>query len=446
MIGALFGDIVGSIYEWDNIKTKDFELYQKEMFFTDDSVMTLAIAKALMDYKKTGKDLSALTIGYMRNIGIRYPDAGYGGRFMMWLLQPNPQPYNSWGNGSAMRVSACGWVANSVEEAKELSRAVTAVTHNHPEGIKGAEATAVAIYMARQHSSKEEIKKEMQKYYPLQETLEEIRPDYQFNESCQGTVPQAIQAFLEAESFEDAIRNAISLGGDSDTLAAITGSIAEAYFGVGQKQIDFVMSKLDDTLGTICEEFSSIFGVKKTSGDLVSKAIIFATKAHSGQSRKGTNLPYIVHPLSVMRKLIDMGADTNLVCAGVLHDVLEDTEVRYEELVEQFNKDIADLVNSHTDDKTLPWPEQKAKALEELGKSNQRVQMLILGDKMDNLAGMLLKKDEPGFWDLFQYPREMQKWYYTESVKKFSLLLNCDDPKVRKAAEAYAVMVKKTFA
>lgn len=259
MIGALFGDIVGSIFEWDNTKRKDFELYQKKMFFTDDSLMTLAVAKALMEHKDTGKDLSTLTVHYMQELGQRYPDAGYGGNFESWIYDENPQPYNSWGNGSAMRVSACGWVANSVEEAKQLSLAVTAVTHNHPEGIKGAEATAVAIYMARQHQSKEEIKKAMQKYYPLQKTLDEIRPEYEYDVSCQGTVPQAIQAFLEAESFDDAIRNAISLGGDSDTLAAITGSIAEAYFGVEQKQIDFVMSKLDDYLGSICKEFSNRF-------------------------------------------------------------------------------------------------------------------------------------------------------------------------------------------
>lgn len=260
MIGALFGDIVGSIFEWDNRKSKQFDLYQKKMFFTDDSVMTLAIAKALMEHRDTGKDLGVLTIQNMQDLGRRYPDAGYGGNFELWIYDENPQPYNSWGNGSAMRVSACGWVAETVEEAKELSRAVTVVTHNHPEGIKGAEATAVAIYMARQHCSKAEIKAAMQKYYPLQKTLAEIRPEYEYDVSCQGTVPQAIQAFLEAEDFEDAIRNAISLGGDSDTLAAICGSMAEAYFGVEQKQIDFVMGKLDKFLGDICEEFGKKYG------------------------------------------------------------------------------------------------------------------------------------------------------------------------------------------
>lgn len=256
MIGAIFGDVVGSIYEWDNIKTKDFELCQPKMFFTDDTVMTLAVAKALMEYKAGKGMLQDLTVKNMQELGRRYPDAGYGARFDGWIYSANPRPYNSWGNGSAMRVSACGWVGESLDEVKKLSYEVTVVTHDHPEGLKGAEAVAVAIFMARTGKTKDEIKKEMQKYYRLDKCLDEIRPTYRFNESCQETVPQAIQAFLEAEDFEDAIRNAISLGGDSDTLAAITGSIAEAYCGVKQEHREFVKSKLDDRLRNICEEFA----------------------------------------------------------------------------------------------------------------------------------------------------------------------------------------------
>lgn len=255
MIGAIFGDIVGSIYEWDNIKTKDFELYQPKMFFTDDTVMTLAVAKALMEYVAGKGKLSDLTVKNMQELGRLYPDAGYGARFDGWIYSANPKPYNSWGNGSAMRVSACGWIGKNLDEVKKLSYEVTAVTHNHLEGVKGAEAVAVAIFMARIGKTKDEIKKEMQKYYTLDKCLDEIRPTYEFNESCQDTVPQAIQAFLEAEDFEDAIRNAISLGGDSDTLAAITGSIAEAYYGVKQEYSEFVKRKLDDRLRNICEEF-----------------------------------------------------------------------------------------------------------------------------------------------------------------------------------------------
>lgn len=256
MIGAIFGDVVGSIYEWDNIKTKDFELCQPKMFFTDDTVMTLAVAKALMEYVAGNGKLQDLTVKNMQELGRRYPDAGYGARFEGWIYSGNPQPYNSWGNGAAMRVSACGWIGKNLDEVKKLSYEVTVVTHDHSEGLKGAEAVAVAIFMARMGNTKDEIKEEMQKYYRLDKCLEEIRPTYEFNESCQDTVPQAIQAFLEAKDFEDAIRNAISLGGDSDTLAAITGSIAEAYYGVKQEYLEFVKSKLDDRLRNICEEFA----------------------------------------------------------------------------------------------------------------------------------------------------------------------------------------------
>ena len=191
----------------------------------------------------------------MQYLGRKYPNAGYGNRFNDWIYSDNPQPYSSWGNGSAMRVSSCGWVGKNLDEVKLLSCEVTAVTHNHPEGLKGAEAVAVAIFMARTGTTKDEIKKKMQEYYALDKRLDEIRPTYEFNESCQDTVPQAIQAFLEAEDFEDAIRNAISLGGDSDTIAAITGSIAEAFYGVNKKQTDFVILKLDDDLRVIHQAF-----------------------------------------------------------------------------------------------------------------------------------------------------------------------------------------------
>ena len=201
--------------------------------FTDDSVMTLAIAAALMDRRKEGGDLKTYAISRMQEFGLRYPDAGYGGRFWGWIRAKNPHPYNSWGNGSAMRVSACGWAARTLDEVKELSRAVTEVTHNHPEGIKGAEATAVAVYLALAGKTIDEIREVIDReYYPMNFTLDEIRPGYSFDVSCQGSVPQALEAFFESTSFEDAIRNAISIGGDSDTIGAITGAVAGAYYGV----------------------------------------------------------------------------------------------------------------------------------------------------------------------------------------------------------------------
>lgn len=236
MLGAIIGDIVGSRFEWHNCKSKDFKLFTRQCSPTDDSIMTLAIAKAIMESKPDYSDLGDRAVKCMREVGQPYPRCGYGGNFFFWMYSENPTPYNSFGNGAAMRVSPCGFAANSIEEVKMLSKAVTEVTHNHPEGIKGAEATAVAIYMARTGSTMDEIKEVIDRqYYPMNFTLDEIRDAYLFNETCQGTVPQALMAFFESVDFEDAIRNAISIGGDSDTIAAITGGIAEAYYGVPDK-------------------------------------------------------------------------------------------------------------------------------------------------------------------------------------------------------------------
>lgn len=256
MIGAIIGDIVGSRFEWNNIKSKDFDLFTAGCFFTDDSVMTIAVADALIRAKSNLEILSEYAVESMQLIGRPFPDCGYGGSFYHWMYSDNPKPYGSYGNGAAMRVSACGFAAKSLEEAKALSKAVTEVTHNHPEGIKGAEATAVAIYLARSGYSIEEIQQHIStKYYPMDFTLDEIRDTYEFNETCQDTVPQALKAFFESLDFEDAIRNAISIGGDSDTLAAITGGIAEAYYGVPQDIKDKALNYLDEDLLQIVNRF-----------------------------------------------------------------------------------------------------------------------------------------------------------------------------------------------
>ncbi|MBO4554786.1 MAG: ADP-ribosylglycohydrolase family protein [Clostridia bacterium] len=258
MIGAIVGDIVGSRFEFHNYRAKDFELFTDKCCFTDDSVMTLAVAKALMDCKSDFSDLSEQAVKCMQEVGRPYPYCGYGGRFRWWMYSDEPKPYRSYGNGAAMRVSAVGWVARSVEEAKELSRQVTAVTHDHPEGLKGAEATAVAILLARQGKSKEEIKRYVEdKYYKLNFTIDQIRPIYRFNETCQDTVPQALEAFFESNDFEDAIRIAVSVGGDSDTLAAITGSVAEAYYGIPESIRARAISFLDDRLKKILLDFEA---------------------------------------------------------------------------------------------------------------------------------------------------------------------------------------------
>lgn len=233
MVGAIIGDIAGSRFEWENHKSKDFDFFHAKDSFTDDTVLTLAIAEAILQTKPDHSDLSELTAESMRKYGHRHTSAGYGGLFRRWLLSSHPEPYNSFGNGSAMRVSACGWAAQSLEEALNLAETVSAVTHDHPEGIKGAQAIAAAIYLARTGADKAEIRRYIQKnFYPVNFTLDEIRPAYGFDATCQGSVPQALEAFFEAVSFEDAIRNAISLGGDSDTIAAMAGSVAEAYYGV----------------------------------------------------------------------------------------------------------------------------------------------------------------------------------------------------------------------
>ena len=259
-LGAIVGDIVGSVYEWDNIKTKEFLLFSSKCFPTDDSIMTLAIAKALLECNGSYVKLSQKAIDNMRLLGALYPHAGYGGRFSSWLKALETKPYNSFGNGSAMRVSAVAYVADSIEQVKELSYKVTAVTHNHIEGIKGAEATAVAVYMALQGSSMQEIKDiVIQDYYPMDFTLDEIRDTYRFNETCQNTVPQALEAFFESTGFEDAIRNAISIGGDSDTLAAITGAVAGAYYGVPEEIKIRALSFLDNRQKDIYISFVNNF-------------------------------------------------------------------------------------------------------------------------------------------------------------------------------------------
>lgn len=272
MIGAIIGDIVGSRFEWNNIKSKDFEFLTYKCFPTDDSIMTLALAQAVLVSKPDHSDLSKNAVECMQSVGRNYPDCGYGGGFRKWMFSDDPKPYNSYGNGAAMRVSAAGFAANSIEDAKELSRKITEVTHNHPEGIKGAEATAVAIYMAKTGSSLLEIRDYIDKnYYPMNFTLDGIRATYKFNETCQDTVPQALMAFFESTDFEDAIRNAISIGGDSDTLAAICGGVAEAYYGVPAEIRKHALTFLDQQLLKILTAFENKFPpvMEKKVGDVV---------------------------------------------------------------------------------------------------------------------------------------------------------------------------------
>ena len=261
MYGAILGDIIGSPYEFDRSpKKKEFPLFIPLSRYTDDSAMTIAVAEALLD--TLGESRTArrnAVIRSMQKWGRRYPHAGYGGRFYDWLYTRDPQPYNSWGNGSAMRVSSAGWLFDTLEETRQAANDTAIVTHNHPEGLKGAEATASVIWAARNGWSKEKIRKYVEKeFYPLNRTCDEIRPAYHFDVSCQGTVPQAITAFLEGSSFEDVIRTAVSLGGDCDTLTCIAGGMAEAMYGVPEELKETCRLLLEPDMVKVLDRFQEM--------------------------------------------------------------------------------------------------------------------------------------------------------------------------------------------
>lgn len=255
MLGAVAGDIIGSRFEWHNHKSKKFDLFAADSRFTDDSVLTVALADSLL----SGVHFAAKLKEYFW----RYPHAGYGGRFMRWAGSDCSDPYNSFGNGSAMRVSPVGWYFNDLSTVLSESRHSAAVTHDHPEGIKGAQATAAAIFLARIGENKADIRDFIVERfgYRFDFTLDDIRPYYQFDVTCQGSVPQALQAFFEAHDFEDAIRNAVSIGGDSDTIACITGGIAEAFYGEVPAAISKeVFARLDPPMTTVVQKFMQAVG------------------------------------------------------------------------------------------------------------------------------------------------------------------------------------------
>jgi ADP-ribosylglycohydrolase len=256
VIGALAGDIIGSAYEFGRTKSKDFPLFGPESGFTDDSVMTVAIAQAVLtdgDYRKAALEF-----------GRRYPNAGYGGLFMGWLRAKDPKPYNSYGNGSAMRVSPIGFAFDTIEETLSEAERSAEFTHNHPEGIKGAQATALAIFLARTEWDMDLVRSEVAARfgYDLTRTVETIRPGFVHDESCQRTVPEAIISFLDSNSYEDAVRNAVSLGGDSDTLACIAGGISEAYYGPPPREIRTKVKEILPTdLWSVAEQFCTMYGL-----------------------------------------------------------------------------------------------------------------------------------------------------------------------------------------
>lgn len=250
MLGAIVGDIIGSPYELGSGKWKGFKLFVPGCRPTDDSIMTIAVGCACAEADCDNEyEFKRILVEKMRQIGRQYPDCGYGDMFFRWLMDDDGQPYGSCGNGSAMRVSPVAWVAKTLQDAERLAKWSAEVTHNHPDGIRGAQAVAAAVYLARTGAGKEEIRRYIQEnYYDLDFTVEEIRPGYRYNMTCEGSVPQAIVCFLDARDFEDAIRNAVSLGGDGDTQAAIAGAIAEACFGIPEDILEEALSRLDDNL------------------------------------------------------------------------------------------------------------------------------------------------------------------------------------------------------
>mgnify|MGYP000851402737 CR=1 FL=1 len=278
MYGAILGDIIGSPYESDRgEKIKAFPLFIETSRFTDDTVMTVAVADALLYAGKDAEEekICAAVVSSMQHWGGKYPNAGYGGKFREWLKEKMPKPYGSFGNGSAMRVSSVGWLYSSIERTREVARWTAEVTHNHSEGIKGAESVASAIYLARTGESKATIKKYIEEEfgYHLSRTLKEIRPAYQMDVTCQGSVPEAIISFLESTDFEDAVRNAVSIGGDTDTTACIAGSIAEAYYGLTptleEECFERIPEKMKSTTGVFMSRIGGQIRLNRHRGFVV---------------------------------------------------------------------------------------------------------------------------------------------------------------------------------
>ena len=314
MYGAILGDMIGAPYEFDQgDKTKNFELFDKRKWvrYTDDSVMTLAIANAIMNAGAAAneKTMKQEFVLQMQNFGNRYAQGEYGGRFAGWLRSSNPQPYGSYGNGSAMRVSAIGWAFNTIERTREVARWSAEVTHNHPEGIKGAESVASAIFLLRNGKSKDEVKQYIidEFGYDLSRTCDEIRPEYHHVESCQETVPEAITAFLEGTDFEDVIRTAVSLGGDCDTLTCIAGSLAEAFYGVPDDMKAECDNRLPDELLDILKKFF-VFRVENNE-DLVNAFInamsmenLAVVAPHKSKYYERYNIDWLINEVKAGKK------------------------------------------------------------------------------------------------------------------------------------------------
>ena len=323
MLGSIIGDIIGSRFEINPITSKSFNLFDNACRFTDDTVLTIAIADALL----AKKDYKAKVLDY----GLKYHNKGYGPGFIRWVDSKGKTQGHSYGNGSAMRIAAVGFYFETKEKVVEQAKKAVEMTHNHPEGIKGAQAIAFAIFLARNGYSKEEIKFEISNKfeYKFEQSISEIKENYTFSIICQDTVPQALTCFFESTDYEDAIRNAVSLGGDADTLACIAGGVSEAFYGGVPLSIKTqARTFLPSEFLTVIDKFTSIIETRDLQKNkLLASAISLAEKHHKGQTDKG-GAPYINH----VKRVMESGKTTDEKIVGVLHDIVEDTNITYEDL------------------------------------------------------------------------------------------------------------------
>lgn len=403
MLGAIIGDIVGSPYEFDNIKTDDFPLFGDKNRFTDDTVMTAAVFMGILNGLKEERKTAKTIESYMALYGNYYPDAGYGKRFSEWLNDRFRKPYESYGNGSAMRVSSVAWAFESIEAVEKFAEVSAAVTHNHPEGIKGAKAVAAAIFFARKGKDREFIKNYITvKYgYDLNHTIDEIRPNYTYDVSCRGSVPVAIIAALEAESFEDALRKAVSVGGDSDTIAAMAASVAEGFFGVPEDIKEKALTYFDDRLKDCLDKFDKMVEKNKEDEERFERACAFAAKKHKGQKRVG-GADYITHPMEVAKRLKDALYPIEYAITGVLHDVLEDTGATEEEVLSIGGEEVLCAVKLLTKEEGYDMKSYIARI-----ENNEMARIVKGADRVHNLECSVLRDYD--FRDRYMW--ETKKWY-----------------------------------
>ena len=433
MLGAIIGDIAGSRFEWDNCKSKDFDLLTYRCQPTDDSVMSLAVAKAILQCNGDYADLDRRTVACMQEFGCRYPDAGYGGMFSRWIWSMNPQPYNSFGNGAAMRVSPCGFAASSLEEAIMLARVVTGVTHNHPEGIKAAEAVAAAIYQARKGMSLLEIRDYIEKnYYKIDFTLDSIRPSYQFDVTCQGSVPQAFEAFFESTGFEDAIRNAISIGGDSDTIAAIAGGMAEAYYGIPDELRRHAITYLDEVQLNVLNAFEAKYGiiVEKSVAKKMSRPVNYVLETKETVEDRQTAMNAAVEAAEAAEHSLDQSDEETTAtklynhlfeACNILRGPIDQDDYKSYVIPILFFKRLSDVYDEETADNEVRYgediafyPEEELHAFiipegchwkdvretsEDVGKAIVDAMMGIEHANPDTLAGLFSSFDDANWTD-----------------------------------------------